>query len=44
MKLFISYADEQLPIAEEINASLSARGFDVSTRPISEWAKNMTEE
>ena len=29
MKLFISYAHEQLPIAEEINASLSARGFDV---------------
>lgn len=29
MKLFISYAHEQRPIAEEINASLAALGFDV---------------
>lgn len=29
MKFFISYAHEQRPIGEEVNASLSARGFDV---------------
>jgi hypothetical protein len=29
MKLFISYAHEQRPVAEEVNASLAARGFDV---------------
>jgi hypothetical protein len=29
MKLFISYAHEQCSVAEEVNASLAARGFDV---------------
>ncbi len=29
MKIFLSYAHEQYPVAEEINVSLSVRGYDV---------------